>query len=49
MIAAATLRAPEADARLLVLTASAELRHAPRTSLVEFLQRTLQSIPTVVG
>ena len=38
MIAAATLRAPEADARLLVLTASAELKHAPRAALVEFLR-----------
>ena len=38
MIAAATMRAPEADARLLVLTASAELKHAPRASLVEFLR-----------
>ena len=38
MIAAATPRAPGVDARLLVLMASAELRHAPRASLVDFLQ-----------
>ena len=38
MIAAATSRVPGVEARLLVLTASAELRHAPRTSLVEFLR-----------
>lgn len=38
MIAAATPNAPGVDARLLVLTASAELRHAPRASLVEFLR-----------
>jgi len=38
MSAAATARAPNIDARLLVLTASAELRHAPRASLVEFLR-----------
>ncbi|HEX4524781.1 MAG TPA: S-adenosylmethionine:tRNA ribosyltransferase-isomerase [Casimicrobiaceae bacterium] len=38
MIAAATSRGPGVDARLLVLTASAELRHASRASLVEFLR-----------
>ena len=38
MIAAATPRAPGVDARLLVLTASAELTHAPRASLVDFLR-----------
>jgi S-adenosylmethionine:tRNA ribosyltransferase-isomerase len=38
MIAAATSRAPAVDARLLVLTASAQLRHAPRASLTDFLR-----------
>jgi S-adenosylmethionine:tRNA ribosyltransferase-isomerase len=38
MLAAATSRAPAVDARLLVLTASAELSHARRSSLVEFLR-----------
>jgi S-adenosylmethionine:tRNA ribosyltransferase-isomerase len=38
MIAAATPRAPGVEARLLVLTASAELKHAPRASLVDFLR-----------